>query len=360
MKKKKLNILLSCVGGLFIYDIIDSLRKSNEFDLKIYGMDKDCFAYNKNLCDKFLKCPDVSNEKKFKNFFFNIIKKLNINFFIPFSDTEANFLIKHGVAITRNFPKMKFSFDILNNNNNIFLNKELFYNFCNKNKINTFNYKVISKLNKIKKIKNRKFVLKKSSSSGSRGIFLIDSKVKRPHEILKERDIYISNFNYVKNKIDKSDYILMPYLNGQGYDVDCLSENGKLVKILIRRRMMFNKFMYYSPGHKIINNKVIKKKIIKIIKLCKFSGITTFDIIKSNNSYNVIDMAARPSGSVAIGNLIGFNFITDLLRLSYNLKINRKISVKNKIVQPFLMFKKCYNKIKIDKYIPYYLDQNKI
>ena len=152
----------------------------------------------------------------------------------------------------------------------------------------------------------------------------------------------------------------MPYLNGQGYDVDCLSKNGKVVKILIRKRMMYNKFMYYSPGHKIINNKTINKKITKIITLCKFSGITTFDIIKSNNTYNVIDMAARPSGSVAIGNLIGFNFIIDLLRLTYNFKINRKISIKHKIVQPFLMFKKCYNKKKIDKYIPYYLDQNKI
>lgn len=360
MKKKKLNILISCVGGLFIYDIIESLRKSDEFDLKIYGIDKDPFAYNKNLFDKFLKCPNASNEKLFKKFFFKTIKKLKIDFFIPFSDTEANFLIKHSRIISENFPNTKFSFDILNNNNNIFLNKELFYNFCNKNKINTFNYKIVNNLNKISKIKNRQFVLKKSSSSGSRGIFLIDSKIKKPYEILKERDIYISNFNYIKNKIDKSDYILMPYLNGQGYDVDCLSQNGKVVKMLIRKRMMYNKFMYYSPGHKIIKNKIIKKKITKIIKLCKFSGITTFDIIKSKNSYNVIDMAARPSGSVAIGNLVGYNFIIDLLRLTYKFKINRRVIMKYKIVQPFLMFKKCYNNQKIEKYIPYYLDQNRI
>ena len=69
MKKKKLNILVSCVGGLFIYDIIESLRKSNEFDLKIFGIDKDFFAYNKNLFDKFLKCPDATDEQKFKKFF---------------------------------------------------------------------------------------------------------------------------------------------------------------------------------------------------------------------------------------------------------------------------------------------------
>ena len=28
MKKKKLNILISSIGGLFIYDVVESLRKS--------------------------------------------------------------------------------------------------------------------------------------------------------------------------------------------------------------------------------------------------------------------------------------------------------------------------------------------
>ena len=66
--KKKINVLISCVGGLFIYDVIESLRKSKDFNIKIYGIDIDSFAYNKSLLDFFLKCPDVSkSEKKYKN-----------------------------------------------------------------------------------------------------------------------------------------------------------------------------------------------------------------------------------------------------------------------------------------------------
>ena len=64
--KKKINVLISCVGGLFIYDVIESLRKSKDFNIKIYGIDIDTFAYNKSLLDFFFKCPDVlKSEKKY-------------------------------------------------------------------------------------------------------------------------------------------------------------------------------------------------------------------------------------------------------------------------------------------------------
>ena len=149
----------------------------------------------------------------------------------------------------------------------------------------------------------------------------------------------------------------MPYLNGSGYDVDCLSQNGKIVKILIRKRMLFNEFMYYSSGHKIVKNKSIEKKIRKIIKFIEFSGLSNFDVIKVNDEINIIDMAARPSGSVSVGKFAGYNFVLDLIKLTYKFKIKKSNNSINKIIQPFLMFKKCYNDKRIEKYVPYYLDQ---
>ncbi len=358
--KKKINILISCVGGLFIYDVIESLRKSKDFDIKIYGIDIDAFAYNKSLLDFFSQCPDVSKkEKKYKNFLFKLIRKSKIDFFLHYSDNETTFLIKNKNIIKKKFPRLKFVFDIDNENNKVFSNKSSFYNFCNKHKINSFNYKLLKNIKDFKH-KNKKFILKRSSSSGSEGVFLIDSKIKKPVKIIESRNVYKSNFNYFKKYSGKFDYIMMPYFIGQGYDVDCLSRNGKILKMLIRKRMMYNQFMHYSPGHKIMNESKIKKMISKIIKLLKITGLSTFDLIKTKNKYNVIDMALRPSGSVSIGNFAGCDFIMDLIKMNYKKKILKKTNWKNKIVQPFLMFKKCNNKYRIDKYVPYFLDQKKI
>ncbi len=360
MKKKKLNILISSIGGLFIYDVIESLRKSKEFEFRIFGIDKDISAYNKSLFDVFLQSPDVNKKgNQYKKFFFKIIQKFKINFFLPFSDAEVNFIIKNNKQIIKKLPELKISFDIIKNNN-IFINKEKFYLFCKNNKINSFNYEVISNIKKIKKTSNKKLILKKSLSSGSRNIFLIDEKIKKPYEILEKRKTLVVNFNFIKKQKLNSRYILMPYLNGNAYDVDCLSQNGKVIKILVRKRMLLNEFMYYSSGHKIIKNKGIEKKIQKIIKLIKFSGLSNFDVIKVNNKINIIDMAARPSGSVSVGKFAGYNFVLDLIKLTYKFKIKKSKNSINKIIKPFLMFKKCYNVKRIEKYVPYYLDQNKL
>ena len=50
--------------------------------------------------------------------------------------------------------------------------------------------------------------------------------------------------------------------------------------MVVRKRLMFNKFMYYSPGHKIIRNTKISELIRKFIK-SEFTGISDFDIVKS-------------------------------------------------------------------------------
>ena len=252
----KKNILITCVGGLFIYDFLKCLKSQKGFNFKIIGTDKDDKAYGKVLVDKFYSSRNVKNDEDFYLYIKKIIKKENIDIIFPLSDNEVRFFYKYKTSLINQFPKLNFSF-FENEFFDIFLSKKNFYNFCKLNKINIGTFSIISSFNQLRgKInKNNKYILKSTTDSGSKNVFLINPKIKKVKKILKDRNCYELNINKLKKYYNSNKkYILSNYHRGDGYDVDCFSINGKVIEIIIRKRLMYNKFMYYSPGHKIVKN----------------------------------------------------------------------------------------------------------
>mgnify|MGYP001276284470 CR=1 FL=1 len=76
--KKKLNILLTCVGGHFNYDLFLALSSIKKIKLNIYGTD-----INKNARAKFLKnffiVPETKKKKEYLKKILSICSKKNIN-----------------------------------------------------------------------------------------------------------------------------------------------------------------------------------------------------------------------------------------------------------------------------------------
>ena len=48
--KKKITILLTCVGGRLIFDIIKAFRDADDYDLNIVGVDLNKDAHGRLLC----------------------------------------------------------------------------------------------------------------------------------------------------------------------------------------------------------------------------------------------------------------------------------------------------------------------
>ena len=59
----KKNLLITCIGGLFIYDFLKCLKNQKKFKFKIIGTDKDPKAYGKVLVDKFYNSSGINTEK---------------------------------------------------------------------------------------------------------------------------------------------------------------------------------------------------------------------------------------------------------------------------------------------------------
>ena len=123
---------------------------------------------------------------------------------------------------------------------------------------------------------------------------------------------------------------------------------------------MFNKFMYYSPGHKIIKNLKIEKLIKKFISLSKYTGVSDFDIVESKGKYILIDTSCRFSGSVGIAHLAGINFPLMLIKYIIGMRFKKNKIKYNMSIKPFLTFQETENDKMIEKYISKFYDQVKI
>ena len=62
MKLKKINILITCVGGELSPTSGKFLKKNSSHNIKVIGTDLSSNAIGKHFCDKFYKVPKSSSD----------------------------------------------------------------------------------------------------------------------------------------------------------------------------------------------------------------------------------------------------------------------------------------------------------
>jgi biotin carboxylase len=330
MKKR---ILVTSIGGNFSHDLIRALRMSK----KIFILGTDIkYTPNSYFLDKFEKIPDpkIDREKYIKKLMY-LCKKYKINFVFPCSENEC-------VEISKNFKmlnklKIKTSvsnFEIMKN----LIDKHILFKILKKNKINVGEWFPLNNFNDLKKIvkkmgyPNKKLVLKPRRGSGSKGVIILDSKVKVFKYLLNDikRFCGTGSLKAIRrelniNKKNLSNYFVMPYYNDKTFDVDCLAKNGLMKLCVPRMRTYQNALSPTNEGCKIMNNKKIEKYCKDIIKALNINGACDFDIILiKNKKPQIIDASCRLSGSSTASLSIGINFPLMLLKLLFKEKITMK------------------------------------
>ena len=365
MKKKRIIVCVTCIGGFLTYDFISSLKNQNDFDCKVIGIDQSYSSKGNIICDKFYQVSNPLNEKKYINDLLKIYKKEKFDIFFPLSDYEALLISKYKKFFSSkkiNFKSGSDQFKI----SSLFYDKKKFLTFCDEKKIPTGectffnNYKELSLF--LKNKRKKRFILKALTGSGTRNVFLINQERKKPIKILESRDCYELNLKDLKRYLNfkKYEYVLMPYYNGEIYDVDCIALNGVIKDFAIRKRQVKNRFLYYSAGHLTIKNNKIRSLIQKIVKETNLTGICDFDVIQYNKKFILLEASCRFSGSVGVSTLSGLNFPAQMVRYLMNLKPKKYKLKVNKSFRSFLILKEIKSnksKIRLDDYIPHYSKQ---
>lgn len=337
---KKINILLTSVGGFLTQPLVENLYKSSlkeNLKIKIFGIDNNDNLDIKNYIDFFEKSP-LGSEKKYASYIEEFCKKNKINIIFPRSDEEAikiaNLKKKGKLKKIETFiSKYK---DLVTINNKIatykYLDRTNFkfdhWYVCNSRK---------SLLGNLEKILNHSqtCVVKPADSRGGRGIIFISKTQKQ-----SEKYISYKKFKQLSIKtISNFPVIIMEELQNKIMDIDVFCDQGILVNMLVRERIFP---MHPNAGNIIRKQNKIYPAIKELVKFFNLDGIHDFDVMyDKKNNFKVIEINPRMSGSFAIATQVDNAFLTNIfrkyqkkpLKKSYIKKYNFKIFPKINLIK---------------------------
>ncbi len=321
-----MRILLTSCGGFFVNSLSKELKNDKYLEnLYITGIDEKKIKKSKYI-DKIYQVKK-KDETKYIRHVYKICRKNSLNLIIPLSDKEALRLSKHQNRFKKSGIKILVNdYKLIKKIND----KHYVYKKIQKAKINTPRFYLVKNKNGfVAKLKNFKFpkkpiVLKPKNSAGGRGIIILKSKSKKINNSIivgkREKKIDLKNFN-VQNYLKKfKDFIMMEYLKKPSYDVDYFKFKNKQL-ISVRERLNPSGIPY--KGNIIKRNREVELYCKRIAKILKLKGLVDFDIMHNEKNKPVLlELNPRPSGSVVVNHFAGFNFLSIILKIIYNEKIN--------------------------------------
>ena len=323
--KKKIKILLTCVGGRLIFDIIKAVRQTDDYIPEIIGVDSNPDAIGKLLCDHFYTIENVEHNPKewlkrifeiFENHKFNLIFSLSEGECYCISKNINLFKSKKINATVADFRFVKLTTD-----------KFKLMKLLKENNLNTGNFYKIDNFQDAERVlknldyPNQKVVFKPRDGRGSRGVLICDSNKKKFKSLLENRFCGTGNFQSIKKELKKKkitfkNYLALPHYKNDISDIDCISVKGHVTDIVIRLRQLKNPLSPTSTGHMIkMDNKIIEY-VKRICLILKIHGPCDFDIVKDDLGKPILlDAGSRFGGSVGCSAVSGYNIISQLIRL---------------------------------------------
>lgn len=318
-------------GSTVSLEIIDSLKNNKDFVL-IGVNSHNNYEYNKLFDKTYNECPFDNDEEKCINYLLDICNNENCNFIIPTMDHTHYILTKNLSKFDKNNIKIISSSYAVNE---ICLSKEKTYLFF-KEKIKC---PIIYKIDDIKQ-ENYPIFLKPKIGYGSKNTFLI-----------KNNEDLMSKYN--------DDMLILEYLSGKEYTIDCISNNSTLMYFNIRERVLYKNGLSVITSNIIVDddeiNNNIKEFALNINNSLEFKGAWFFQVKFNNkNELKLLEISTRIAGASSINRLNGVNLILLSIYLHFDIPINilnnNKIWNVSKILTNYVdfnLFKK-YNNIYID------------
>lgn len=320
-----IRVLITSIGGLFSYDTVRALRKTNK-SIFVLGVDINP-KVNYFFLDKFETVPKVEiSEIKYIKTLIKICKIHKIKYLIPCSDNESLVISKYfdefkKIGIKLSVSKYKIA--------KTMTDKAAMFQYLTEKGIDVGEWRKVNSINDIEKEvkffkKNKiQIIIKPRKGSGSRGVLIIDESKKKFKDLLDDKTRFcgIGSWKSIKAEIKNrkaslKENLIMPYHNNDTYDVDCLAKDGQLVLCIPRLRVYDNPLSPTNQGCIIKSHKQIKNYCSKIIRAFNVNGACDFDVvIRKDGKPQILDASCRLSGSSGASLSIGINVPNSLLRI---------------------------------------------
>lgn len=281
------NILVTGVGAIIGYGIIQSLRFSN-FKVNIIGTDIYNDAVGKEWCDTFVPGVMASHEE-YPNFLIKTIKEYNINLVIPGIEQDIN-------RIAKEFYKFK-HLDVkfaLNNLELIQIANDKWNTHLQlvKNKIPVINTYIDGDFCEIEKQLKTPMLLKPRRSYASKGIYQIENCIDYDYWKLKMKD------NFMVQQIvgdSNSEYTVGVFGLGNGQSAQ---------KIALQRVLGPDGA---TSKAKVVDIVELNQIVDQLVSIFKPIGPTNLQFRQHQGEFLLLEINPRISSSTSIRNSFGFN-----------------------------------------------------
>jgi predicted ATP-grasp superfamily ATP-dependent carboligase len=273
-----MNILIFPSGSMVAKEIYDALIY--EKNIEIYGTDYDTNNLSSFLFKNYIPgCPFIKDKNETITFLNNIVTLYNIKYIFPAFDNIMLFLKENEKEI--NAKIIGPNIEVINICNSKLLTYKLLENTILTPKIYNNN---ITDINSIKYPLYSKPII----GYGSRN-----------HKI-------INNINDLLS-VDTDNSLILEYLPGKEYTVDCISGNGKVLYCNARERIKtLNGMSIQSKTVKLDNIDLIA---VKIQEKVNFIGAWFFQVkYDDNNNLKLLEIACRIPGAMCVNRVKGVNF----------------------------------------------------
>ena len=288
MTNKTITILITGVGAIIGYGLINSLKES-KYNCRIIGIDIFHDAVGQKWCDKFIQGVRADSEE-FTSFINNIVKIEKVDLLIPGIEQDLKALIK--------------GFDQLDHSAKYSLNNKTLYQTFDDKKL-TYKFlegtaDLIPYIDYSDRLYHEAvetfglpFILKQDISYASKGVAVIQEE--------KDYDFYIDRFGsgcMAQQKLDIKDREYTCSIFGLG--------DGSFVNPTCLRRELSQE----GATKKALNVKVddtLLETMTKICHKCHFEGPTNLQFIEFDGKYLLLEINGRVSSSTSMRVLFGVN-----------------------------------------------------
>ena len=284
---KKYNVLVTGVGAIIGYGLIQSLRMS-KYDVHIIGMDIYGDAYGQYICDEFIRAIPAA-DLGYPFFLKNIIKEKNIDLVMFGTEQEIHRLINEQEILGEEYKKL-----VINNREIVDLTNDKWktHEFLIKNGFCTIPTYIEGDFAALSEMLGIPFLLKPRRSYASKGIEKIYDM--EEFEFFKKR---VGNQFMVQKIVgdEEHEYTVATFGFGDG---TCLKP------IMLKRKLSQEGA---TAKAKVMQCVETQELVNRMVNLLKPIGPTNFQFRYHDGKYLLLEINPRISSSTSLRAAFGYN-----------------------------------------------------
>lgn len=311
-------VIVTCLGGTYAPDTVQALRLDREIGARIIGVDADRETLHRHLVDEFYEVPSASEDPDaFVQELARVAERTRAEAVLPCADEEVRAI----AGAREQFAKMGLAcpveaqgiLDLLRDKGTLFTTLRDMH-------VPLPAFRLVHSAGDMKKAAGElgyprtKLMLKPRTGRGARGLAVVDPDVKGFAGQPGIRGHVVGDLETIIEWAGDSargihGMMLMEFLPGAAFDVDCLAQSGDVVCMVCRRRVWNDPFSPMSQGCRVEREPDVESLVAHIVRALRLNYVLDFDVAVSKDGRpGLMEINPRLSGAAAASVGAGVNF----------------------------------------------------